>query len=76
MLGKKAISPLEEITFNGKPSNIVVVKADFSGFKELCPSATTLFSGQANSYRMHTCGDLNKINLVTPLIREKKAVAF
>lgn len=73
---KKAVSPPEKITFNGKPSNTVPVRADFLEFEELCPAATTFFSGQAILYRMHVCVALNKRNPLTSLIREMKAVAF
>lgn len=71
---KKSISPVQEITFNGKPSHIVLVKADFPGFEELCPAATTF----SQSKKIHIgCIHIEKErNFVTPLIREMKAVAF
>lgn len=60
VLRKKALSPLEDITFNWKQSNIFLVRADFLRLDALCPAVTTFFSGQANSYRMRTCVDRQK----------------
>lgn len=46
VLGKKAISPLEEITFNRKQSNIFLVTVDFLWFEELHPAVTIFFQGR------------------------------